>query len=319
MLKRGPQIKLSDLKVPQFLVDLYWDLRDRHLLPAVAVLAVAIVAVPVALSGSSGANGSGASGGAPGSMATSSSGSGSGAALVARAAPGLRDYRRRLHDLHAQNPFQQPHADPVEAGAEASASTPASPASAGSGGGGGEPSTSPGTVPAPSAPPGGAPSPPAPTTGAATSPASGGEGGTTTKVTQAKYASDTIDVRIVHVDPASDRTASSGAEPTVRRDVPELTMLPDRDTPVAVFMGTSSDGKKALLLISSDVQSLFGDGRCVVGSKVCQLLALETGLPETFVYGPQRHTYRIEILDIHRTLSDEPHRAALGEAPKNQP
>jgi hypothetical protein len=54
----------------------------------------------------------------------------------------------------------------------------------------------------------------------------------------------------------------------------------------------------------------------VVGSKVCQLLALETGLPETFIYGPQGLTYRIEILKIDRTLSDKPHRASLGEAPK---
>jgi hypothetical protein len=119
--------------------------------------------------------------------------------------------------------------------------------------------------------------------------------------------------------PAADDAARSSAKakPQVRRSVPELTMLPSRDIPAAVFMGTSSNGKKALLLVSSDVESIFGDGQCVVGSKTCQLLALEEGLPETFVYGPQARTYRIEILKIEKTLSDKPHRASLG-APKKR-
>ena len=58
MLKKGPEIKLPDLKVPAPLVDLYYDLRERHLLPLVAVLLVAIVAVPIALSQSSQSGGS---------------------------------------------------------------------------------------------------------------------------------------------------------------------------------------------------------------------------------------------------------------------
>ena len=53
-LKKGPEIKLPSkmpkLKAPKFLADIYADLRDRHLLPLVAVLAVAIVVVPIALS-----------------------------------------------------------------------------------------------------------------------------------------------------------------------------------------------------------------------------------------------------------------------------
>jgi hypothetical protein len=98
----------------------------------------------------------------------------------------------------------------------------------------------------------------------------------------------------------------------VRRNLPELTMLPARDTPAVAFMGTSRDGTKALFLVSSDVVSIFGEGNCVIGSQSCQLLALEPGLPETFVYGPQAHTYRIELLKINRTLSAKPRRAALG-------
>jgi hypothetical protein len=89
-------------------------------------------------------------------------------------------------------------------------------------------------------------------------------------------------------------------------------MLPDRKHPAAIFMGVTSDAEKALLLVSSDVSAVFGDARCVVGSRSCQLLALEPGLPETFVYGARGKTYRIELLKIHRVVSRHPHRASLG-------
>ena len=52
-LKKGPEIKLSEIKVPDFLIDVYYDLKERHLLPVALVLAVAIIAVPIALSRSS--------------------------------------------------------------------------------------------------------------------------------------------------------------------------------------------------------------------------------------------------------------------------
>ena len=85
--------------------------------------------------------------------------------------------------------------------------------------------------------------------------------------------------------PATASRQRQGRNPTVRHDLPELTMLPSRETPAAIFMGPTKDGKKALMLVSSDVQAIFGDAICVVGSETCQLLALEPGLPETFVYG----------------------------------
>jgi hypothetical protein len=140
-------------------------------------------------------------------------------------------------------------------------------------------------------------------------------GTSTVTETQTKYASQTVDVRIVSV-PQQGGEARKSAKPSagVRRGLPELTMLPSREAPAAVFMGTSSDGKKALLLVSSDVQSIFGDGQCIVGSETCQLLALEEGVPETFVYGEQAKTYRIEILKITKTLSSKPHKAPLGKS-----
>lgn len=299
-LKKGPDLKLSELKVPDFLYDLYYDLKERHLLPLVAVLAVSIVVVPLALSRTTGSSSEGEEGAA---VATPSAVQGEASDLaVARSAPGLRDYRRRLRDAHALDPFRA--ASNAAAGSEASegASGSEAPAAAEAS----EPSSfAPVEAPAETVPPVSYPSEP--------------EGSGTTTVTktetETKYASQTVDVRIVTVT-GNDGGARASAKPSakVRHGLPELTMLPSRATPAAVFMGTSSDGKKALFLVSSDVQSIFGDGRCIVGSQTCQLLALEEGVPETFVYGPKARTYRIEILKIAKTLSSKPRKAALGEA-----
>ncbi|HYJ22304.1 MAG TPA: hypothetical protein VEW07_09810, partial [Solirubrobacterales bacterium] len=108
-LKKGPEIKLSELKVPPILSDLYWDLRDRYLLPAVVVLVLAIVAVPLVIGGSS--DPSWQESVEDGSVAEEIAGISAVPAatgeLVAKAAPGLRDYRRRLHDLEESDPFVQ--------------------------------------------------------------------------------------------------------------------------------------------------------------------------------------------------------------------
>ena len=50
---KGPDLKMPDFKVPAFVSDLYYDLRDRRLLPLVGLVLVAIVAVPFLLSGGS--------------------------------------------------------------------------------------------------------------------------------------------------------------------------------------------------------------------------------------------------------------------------
>src|SRR6202007_2472550 len=42
-MKKGPELKFSEVKVPGFLYDLFYDLKERHLLPLVALLIVAMV------------------------------------------------------------------------------------------------------------------------------------------------------------------------------------------------------------------------------------------------------------------------------------
>lgn len=309
-LKKGPDLKLSELKVPNFLYDLFYDLKERHLLPLVAVLIVAIIGAPIYFKNSSKPEDEPTATLPPAATAsTAATGEPGGTIVVARSEPGLRDYHRRLKDYRALDPFRQQGGEAstaAEAAAsEAASSTPVAPAEATVIG---EESTAP-VVEAPYKPPAyESPSLPA----AESRPESSGGG-----KTQARYASSAIDVRIVTVPSRQTEQAKAAAKKAkpkaqIRRNVPELTMLPARKTPAATFMGLSNDGKKALFVVSSDVVSIFGEAKCVVGSQSCQLLMLEPGMPVTFVYGPQERTYRIELLKIDRTYGAKPRRATLG-------
>lgn len=293
MLKKGPEIKLPDLKVPSFLLDLYYDLRERHLLPLVALLAVAIVAVPIALSQSSDSEASEAEvAAAIASVADTHSG-----LLVAKSAPGLRDFDRRLNHLHPKDPFRLQASDEGESSATAGGESEAAPSESS-----GSSSEAPSEAPSPGS----------------TAPSEGGAEPTPGpgNLTYYSYA---IDVRVVtgNAQEGDSGNDSSGAS-TTRRNLPELTMLPSRDTPAAVYMGSTKDGKKALMLISSDVQSIFGDGKCVLGSDSCELLAMEPGVPETFVYGGAGRTFKIELLKIHLVTTDKLNRAPLGKPKKGK-
>jgi hypothetical protein len=291
-LKKGPELKLSGLKVPGFLADIYYDLKDRHLLPLTAILLVALVAVPIALS-SSGAEPARKN---PGATATSNTGQGStlreAGQLVATSAPGLRDYRRRLRHLEAKDPFKQQYPKP-----ESTESTSSSGATeSGSTGSTGSPES--------------IPTSPSPETGG-----TGGEGTTThSHITYYSYA---IDVRVTTGTSQESASTSSPPKVTVRRNLPELTTLPNRKIPAIIYMGSTRDGKKALMLISSDVDAIFGDGRCALGSQTCELLSMETGVPETFVYGGAGKTFKVELLKIGLVESNKLNKAPLGESPKH--
>jgi hypothetical protein len=278
-LKKGPELKLPEIKVPAFLEDVYYDLKDRHLLPIAAFLLVAIVAVPIAISQSGSDEPSTEEAGAAQSVATSQSGQ-----LVAEAAPGLRDYRRRLEHRQPKNPFKQQYAGTPKTG------------SGGTGGGDGGESAPPAEVPTSTTP----------------GSESGEPGTTTTTHSKLTYYSFAIDVRVSGVGEEGSRKT------TVRHNLPQLTMLPSRETPAIVFMGATKDGKKAVMTVSSDVQAIFGDAKCVLGSERCELLLMEPGLPETFVYGGAGRTYKIELLKIHLIESDKLNRAPLGKPKKGQ-
>lgn len=286
-LKKGPELKLSEIRVPGFLQDIYFDLKDRHLLPVAAILIAAIVAVPIALSQSSDPESSASSeaGTAAASVANEKS-----VQLVAKSNPGLRDYRRRLDRLRAKDPFVQRYSgeQTSESGTEESGGTESSSGSL--------PASSESSTPS-------APISPSPETQAPDEPSPD----------QLAYYSYAIDVQVS----SGGSQGDEGDQPAVRRNLPELTMLPSRKAPALVYMGSTKDGKKALMLVSSDVKAIFGDAKCVLGSETCELLAMEPGLPETVVYGGAEKTYKIELRKIHLVKTEQLNRAPLGKPKKS--
>ncbi|HWA54933.1 MAG TPA: hypothetical protein VG816_12245 [Solirubrobacterales bacterium] len=278
LLKKRPELKLSEGKVPGFVRDIYYDLKERHLLPLVAILVVALVAVPIVLGGDSETESEGES-----PIASSSQAPPTSKLVVARATPGLRDYRRRLAG-RAKDPFKQQYTQPEGEGGsetttgEVEGSTPSE--TTGS-------SSAPVETPESSPPEEGNGEPP--------------EGG------QLRYYSYAIDVRVTPV-------SAKKKDSTVRNNLPEMTMLPSRSVPALTFISVSKDEKHAIMLVSDKVTGLFGDGVCVEGSERCQLLALEPGIPETVVYGADSRTYRIELLKLHLVTTDKLNKAPLGSS-----
>jgi hypothetical protein len=290
---KGPELKMPDLKVPPFIQDLYWDLRDRRLLPLIALIVVAIAAVPFLLGGGSSLEPQPDSAGSPSAEAESARASD---LVVVQATPGLRDYRQRLRGRTAKNPFSQPKQPHSQKGAQIEfSSSPATSSATGESSGvgsdasGGEPAPSGGNSGSP-----GASSPDSAPSGASKPPSDDGDGngGSGGDETLSDFA---IDVRITKSGGDGD---SGKQEPVIKKKVLALTPLPGEKAPVVTYMGRSEKGK-ALLMVSNDVKAVFGETKCISGDDVCQLLEAERGFPVTFVYGNGETHYTFKVLKIY--------------------
>ena len=93
---------------PQFLNDLYRDLRDRHLLLPAAVLAIALVAVPMLLKSTT------TPAAAPGAERREPDRRHGPRGARGRPDVSVRDYRQRLDDLKSKNPFRSSSRTPEE-------------------------------------------------------------------------------------------------------------------------------------------------------------------------------------------------------------
>jgi hypothetical protein len=273
---KGPEIKLSELKVPQVLQDLYLDLRDRRLLPLLGLVVVAIVAVPFLLGGSEEKNEP-----APPPPVASGSSARDTALAVLPAEPGLREPSKRLAHRTAKNPFRQHYTGPVfNKGSapitESSGGSPSGEVVEGSTGGGGSTETSPAPAPLPPV-------------------ESGGGSVPTGEIRLFTFA---IDVRIAHTETTKSGERKMGEFET-REEVLPTTPLPGKKSPVFTYLGVDpKDGKEAMMLINPEVTGLFGDNECISGTSTCQLLALKPKTLEAVEYGPNNVRYKIEVLDI---------------------
>lgn len=290
MKRLGPDLRMPDLKPPDFLADLFYDLHDRRLLAPIALVVVAIAAVPILLGGSSEEPSPAQGLAAPGELETGRTAS----LTVVEAKPGLRDYRKRLAAGQPTDPFKQHYASPELEGSELNSQTESSTSSTTTvtTGGSSEATTVSSDTTTVNSPPSYTPTPNTP------SPSGGGGGDGTPHLT---FYTWTIDVWISKSG-GEDADSDDSQEPSVKRGVLPQTSIPGPKAPVVTYMGLSRKAaqkhhaKKALLLVSDEVTSVSSKARCVSGEEVCQLLEVEPGLPITFVYGANETGYTIKLL-----------------------
>jgi hypothetical protein len=290
MKRLGPELKkpdLKNLKLPPVLGDLYQDLRDRRLLPLVALGLVALVAVPILLSGS----GESETAAPP---APSPAASASAARLtVVKAAPGLREPAKRLSHLQAKDPFEQHYNAPVQQATPVGTETAVTSESSSS-----EVVTE------------GAASPPPAATGpdesGGSSPGNSGssESGEGAPAGLVLYTF-AVDVKIVRTETQEDGSKQTSG-PQVHDGVLPSSSLPGDKAQVVTYMGISPKTRKPLFLVSTDVSAVFGEAKCVTGSDSCQLLELEPEIPETFVYGANNVRYKFEVLKVEPVTIGRP-------------
>jgi hypothetical protein len=290
---KGPDLKLPKMKPPAFLVDVYWDLRDRRLLPLIGLVVVAIAAVPFLLGDDEEVAVPPLAMGAGGAVEATDAAS----LTVVEAQPGLRDYRKRLRGRSPVDPFAQRFTAPQLKGAKLNDPEGGAGAKSGEGseagegsGGGGKQGADGGTTP------------PAAEDDGASSPGSGPGGGAATSPSPEETYAGTIDVEIVREGgtSAEAEAKSEEAKPIVRRHVKPQAALPGPNLPVFRYMGPSREatGHRPLLLVSPEVRSVFGETRCIAGEEACQLLEVEPGFPVTFVYGPAEVRYTVTVLKM---------------------
>lgn len=268
MKRIGPELKMpkfkgGQTKVPPFLADLYYDIRDRRLLPVILLILVAIVAAPVLLKDEPEQrpvpvpvtkN--------PGIAQTSAK-----TLTVVKSSPGLRDYKERLRHQQPSNPFKQHYTGPVLKSGELNESTTTTTTTEGS-----EEVSS----------------------GGSGTPASGGSNVPPGQLTLFTFA---VNVRIVKATTKPDGTVEQ-SKPEDRKKVIAPAPLPGAKVPVVTYMGMGSKEQLPLFLVSEDVSAVFGEGKCVSGTGTCQLIELEPGQPEIFEYGENHVRYKINVLNV---------------------
>ena len=297
-----------NIQSPQFVTDLYSDLRDRRLLPLIVVLLAGMVVVPIALS-SSPKNGATPAAAAPATPAASKS------PLLNQAVtlsdPGIRKYQSRLSGDASVDPFLPRVQGVAKSGNSNSSSGGLTSTSTSSGSSGGSssgadvPLTAEGQAAAAAAN-GSSPS---------TSVPSGGSSGSARSGQSASQSSKIVFYRL------KIRSGLVGGEMAVNDEVGPSTALPSKSVPALAFLGVTFDGnlkaQQAYFLVSNGVSLITGSGQCSFGAP-CQLVAMKPGdyVDLTWTDGQQ---YRVKLLAFERHTRDNPgNSGALTSSPSAQ-
>jgi hypothetical protein len=296
---KGPDLKMPKLQVPKVASDFYYDLRDRRLLPVVALVLVAIVATPILLGQESETSLPPAARGAIAAL-KHSSGQQTASLTVVEAKPGLRDYRKRLRNRKPLDPFRslgKPNLEGARLG----------------NGGEGEGSSSSVTSTSKTVEKTSKSTTTTKTTTTTTGSGDGKEGsGGSTGGAGTKGAGKLggkhphgvlyafgVDVTIVHSSGSEAAGNKQKSEPLKRKRVLPTVSLPGKKKQVVTYMGLSPKTRKPLFVVSPEVTGVFGEGKCSAGtSKRCQLIELEPGFPEVFEYGEDGDRYSIKVTNV---------------------
>jgi hypothetical protein len=260
---------MKKIQTPPFLNNLYRDMRDRRLLLPAVALVVALIAVPLALSSSSGTA-------APPALSPAAGGSGHAAATspaVLSEELGVTEYQKRLEQLNSKNPFRRQFVT-VPKGAEQETSSGQTAATADTA----TTSSVPATTSAPT-------TSEAPSTSPSGTPPSSTPPSKPPKPTLYAFQAD------VAVGPPGDMTR--------RKSVELGKFLPGEGKPMVAFVGASEDLKHGLFLVSDDVSSVSGNGRCIPQPDNCKILRLKVGDQANLAYTPEGdRTYKLKLLGI---------------------
>jgi hypothetical protein len=268
-MPQGPKLEMPDLKVPRFATDVYYDLRDRRLLPLVALVVVAIAAVPFLLGQDADEVQPPAAGGAGQSSIPTT-----GARLtVVPDTPGLRDYRKRLQARTRTDPFKQRYTGlPEEAQLKSVDVT--------SDGGGAASSTVESTPGAGSDGAAGGATPPLPSPAGSTGGGSGDD--------------DLEDGRLYGFRPDLRFGVAGSGQLKLYRELPLGSLLPQK-RPVLLFIGVTQNGNRALFNVVPEVTQVNGDGDCIGGSSNCQILSMQAGQAVTLVTEQPGRSFRLKL------------------------
>jgi hypothetical protein len=281
---RGPELKLPAPKPPGFLVDLYHDLRDRRLLPLIALVLVAIVSTPILLSQSP-EQASVPAGAGPIAALREGGGPKGSTLTVVQAEPGLRKYQLRLRGRKPTDPFRKPKPKGSSGGGKSGQGSGAPPIT---------PITSTSTTVSETSH--------STTTSETTTTKTAGKGTSVGELggkhPRATLFSFAAELTIVHSSGSKAEGNKTSDPPETRKKVMPTTVLPSEKTQVVTYMGIAPKTRNPYFLVSPDVTGVFGEGKCISGAGSCQLIELEPGFPEIFEYGEGGDRYSIKVSKV---------------------
>lgn len=251
----------SSIKPPKLVSDLYADLRDRRLLPLMALLAVAIVAAPFLLSNDDSPE-------PPPVPAPAAPPATAASFEVVPAQPELRDYRKRLEHRKRVSPFSTYAAARVSNQTREEVEGVLNTVE---GGGGTETATTETAVP----------------TGATEAPT------TEYAPAQPPVVKATVKANVGYA--AVLEVGFVGSDPH-ERTVEDQTKLPSEKNPAIVYTGISPDKSGGLFLMTNNVTAFYGKGQCVLGGATCQQLKLKVGKSATFAIGFGETRYKVTLV-----------------------